>query len=315
MEERYVEVPTHPVGIPDGDLRASETISSRGSQPKRSVGRKVGGEVRVMVRYVVEGEGPAVLLVHGLGASLAVWEENITSLAEGHTVYALDLPGQGKSDKPAELQYDAVSGAHFLVDFMDALGIRSATLIGNSAGGLITAICALTYPGRVEALVLVDSAGLGRQMAWFLRFASLPFLGELLHISGVRNTRSLIKSVFYEHGLARREMVDELVKVRNTPEAKRASLKATRSGVNLWGLRRSMMVLPMLKAWAKPLLIIWGREDRILPVSHAYRAASVLPNSRVHVIPRCGHWPQMERPQEFNSLVLRFLDGSMGDRE
>lgn len=298
MEERYVEVPTH----------------SGGSKLKPPGGRKAGEKLKVRVRYVIEGEGPAVMLVHGLGASLAVWGENITPLADGgHAVYALDLPGQGRSDKPEELNYNAVSGAHFLVDFMDVVGIESATLIGNSAGGLIAALCALTYPDRVDRLVLVDSAGLGRHMAWFLRFASLPFLGELLHIPLVRSTRSLMRSVFYEPGSVSRDMVNDVMQVPNTPEAKRSILKATRSGVNLLGLRRSMMVLPTLKDWMKPLLIVWGREDRILPVSHAYQAAKVLPNSRVHVIPWCGHWPQMERPQEFNPLVLRFLEESMGD--
>ena len=71
-----------------------------------------------------------------------------------------------------------------------------------------------------------------------------------------------------------------------------------------------MIVLHQLKEFMKPLLIIWGREDRIIPVSHAYRAAEVLPNSEVHIIPRCGHWPQLERPKEFNPLVLGFLNGA-----
>ena len=116
-------------------------------------------------------------------------------MAGGHTVYALDLPGHGRSDKPRELDYGAVAGAHFLGTFMGALGICSATLVGNSAGGLVTTICALTYPQRVEGLVLVDAAGLGRQVAWFLRFASLPLLGELLHFPNVRSTRSMIRGV------------------------------------------------------------------------------------------------------------------------
>ena len=84
--------------------------------------------------------------------------------------------------------------------------------------------------------------------------------------------------------------------------------------MNLWGLRKNMMMLHKLKDFVKPLLIIWGREDGIMPVSHAYQAAIVLPDRDVHIIPRCGHWPQMEKPQEFNPLVLQFLAGTDDSR-
>ena len=255
----------------------------------------------------MEGEGPAVVLLHGLGASLAVWNENIIPLAEEHTVYAVDLPGHGKSDKPNEIGYDAFSGAHFLAQFMDTLGISTATLVGNSAGGLIAALFALSYPQRVGRLALVDSAGLGRQIAWFLRFSSLPLLGEVLHTPNVHSTKHLIKSLFYRPRPVDEALVRELMQVRNIPAAKRAALEAIRSGVNLWGLQKNTMVLSRLKHYPRPLIIIWGQEDRILPVAHAHRAAKVLSHGNVHVIPRCGHWPQLERPQEFNPLILGFL--------
>ena len=262
----------------------------------------------IKVRYQMAGEGPPLVLVHGLSASLATWKENVEALAQRYTVCALDLPGYGDSDKPRDLEYSAPAGAHFLPQFMDALGIKRATLIGNSGGGLIVALCAINYPHRVEKLVLVDAAGLGKDVRWYLRFASLPLVGELLERHTLSDPQSLGKEIFYQprsidDGLAR-----ELLRIRNLPEAKRTVLKSIRSGVNFLGLRKRMMILPQLKALPIPMLIIWGEEDRILPVYHAYRASQALPNSRVHVIPQCGHWPQMEKPAEFNELVLRFLD-------
>lgn len=304
IEEKYVEVP---IPLPQKGWWPRHDWTVQGNQSGEVMG--------IRVRYVMQGEGRAVLLVHGLASSLAVWGENIAPLAEEHTVYALDMPGHGKSDKPRGLGYNAVDGAHFLVRFMDTLGISSATLIGNSAGGLITTICALSYPQRVERLVLVSAAGLGRPLAWFLRLTSLPLVGELFHIPNVRNTRNMIKSLFYDPRPLRDDLVEELVQARNTPEAKRATLQAARSGVNLWGLRKQMMMLHRLEDFLKPILIIWGREDRVLPVSHAYRAAEVLSNCDVHIIPRCGHWPQMERPREFNQLVLGFLKGALDSAE
>ena len=311
--DSYIEVPTP---LPQS-RRTGRNPSSDASRDGESF---TGEDIKVMVRYVMAGEGPAVVMVHGLGASLAIWERNIAPLAEGHTVYAVDLPGSGKSDKPKALDYHSVAGAQFLIRLMDTLGINRATLIGNSGGGLVTTICALTYPERVDKLVLVDSAGLGRQMAWFLRLASLPFLGELLHIPNVRNPDNLVKSIFYEPQLVSAAALEDIMKARNTPLGKRVTLEELRSGVSFGGLRKDMMMLHKLKDYPKPLLIVWGEEDRLIPVSHAYHARRVLacdgdegdttaPYRAVHVIPHCGHWPQMERPDEFNPLVLSFLDG------
>ena len=248
-----------------------------------------------------------MVLVHGLGVSHAVWWENTVPLAKSNTVYALDLPGHGESGSHASLEYDAVSGAHFLIKFMDAVGIDRATLIGNSAGGLIAGVCALIYPERVSGLVMVDRAGLGRPLAWFLRLASLPLLGWLMMTPNVRNYRNMIKSVFYEPRPLNEELESELVQTRNAPAGKKAVLQAIRSSVNVLGLRRDNMVLDRLKSFERPLLVVWGREDRIIPVAHARRAAKLLPRSRVHVIPLCGHWPQLERSAEFNRVVAEFL--------
>ena len=262
---------------------------------------------KVRIHYVKAGEGPAVILIHGLGASLSVWRDNIEVLAQNNTVYALDLPGHGKSDKPLDIGYDAVSGAHFLYKFMDELSIPRATLIGNSGGGLVTAICALIYKQRVERLMLVDSAGLGRSMAWFLRFESVPLIGEFLQLPNVRTPKNLVKTIFYNPVPVDDPIVRELISVRKNPAAKKAVLKAVRSAINLWGLRRNVVVLDKLNHLAAPLMIVWGREDMVIPVSHAYSAAKVLPSAQVHVIPYCGHWPQLEKAPEFNSLIAEFI--------
>ena len=256
------------------------------------------------VRYVAAGAGPAVVLVHGLGATLSVWNENVPALAQDHAVYAMDLPGHGWSDKPDDIAYDPVSGARFLVRFMDALGIPRATLVGNSGGGLIAALCALDYPERVDRLVLVDPAGLGRSISGFLHASSVPVLGEVINTPLIVRRRNLVKSIFYEYRPAMGGVVDEVMEVRNLPETKRAVLKAVRATIGVGGVRRGLLVLDRLATLRRPPLIIWGREDRIIPVDHASRAARVLPHARVHVIDRCGHWPQLERPEEFNAVVL-----------
>jgi 4,5:9,10-diseco-3-hydroxy-5,9,17-trioxoandrosta-1(10),2-diene-4-oate hydrolase len=319
MEEKYVHVPVpwplqrfQEVGVPVAfnplAYRPGNHVNSNG---RSAIGQDGGFTSRtVRVRYVVEGEGPAVVMVHGLGASLAIWGDNIRSLAKNHRVYALDMPGYGMSDKSKDLAYNAIAGGYFIVWFMDTLGIRSATLIGNSAGGLMSAIAAVTYPHRVEKLALVSSAGLGRSIAWFIRLASLPGLGEFLHLHNVGSTRHLMKGIFHEPRSVSEDLMQELMHVRNLGDAKRAALESIRSGVNLWGLKKKMMMLPRLKDFMKPMLIVWGQEDTVIPVSHAYQAAKALPHSNLHIIPRCGHWPQLEKPRQFNHAALDFLNAA-----
>ena len=136
----------------------------------------------VNVNYVEAGEGPAILLLHGLGTSLVTWSRNIAPLVEaGFKVLALDLPGCGDSDKPKYLSYDPVAGAWLIQQFISALGVERLSLVGNSAGGLIVSLFALSYPEKVDRLVLVGSGGLGYRVSWFLRIASLPVLGDLIY--------------------------------------------------------------------------------------------------------------------------------------
>lgn len=237
------------------------------------------------VRYVdtgKAGEGPVVLLLHGLADSLISWYCNIDFLADaGYRVIALDLPGFGESDKPSHLEYDPGSAADFVYDFCQELGIEKLSLVGNSAGGLIAGLFALEHPTVVEKLVLVDSAGLGRKVSWLLRAISVPILGELL---------------------------PEMGRIKLLPGASMATVRSIRSSINLRGLRPKWQILSRLKQSEVPLMVIWGADDFIIPVIHAEAARRELPQCDVRVLPEFGHWPQMEKPSVFNPLVADFLN-------
>ncbi|MFQ5861447.1 MAG: alpha/beta fold hydrolase, partial [Dehalococcoidia bacterium] len=195
------------------------------------------------LHYLVAGEGPPVLLLHGLGASSVVWWENIVPLSQHFQVYALDLPGHGDSEKPRHIDYSPWAAPRLIQEFLGALGIQRASLVGNSAGGLLAVTFARSFPEWLERLVLVDTAGLGRELPWFLRFASLPLLGELLERPNVRNTQNLLRSVLYNPRSVSDGLVTELMRVRNLPGAKQAVLQSLRKGVNLLGLRRHYLML------------------------------------------------------------------------
>ena len=266
----------------------------------------------VNVHYAQAGEGPVVLLVHGLGTSSVTWGHNIEPLAAaGYTVLAPDLPGYGDSDKPRWLSYSPEAGARLIHDFLDALGVDRVSLVGNSAGGLISGLFALDHPLRVERLVLVASGGLGRDVSWALRILSVPVLGELIYqpmllrMLGVGNRLFYRPPAFPEGFLPGPERLD--------PESRRATIKAVRSGITLFGQKKRCRIIDRLAGLAVPIMTVWGTEDRYIPVSHAHLMSRVLPRSEVRTITECGHWPHMERADEFNALLIRFLESGPDD--
>ena len=260
----------------------------------------------VRARYVAAGEGPPVVLLHGLTSSKAVWWNNIGPLSERHRVYALDLPGHGDSEKP-NISYDARSMIEFLRGFLNAVGHERAALIGGSLGGGLALHTALAYPDMVSKLALCGSGALGREVALAIRLASLPWLGELLVGEPLGGPRVMLRKILYDKSLARGALLEELRRTNRMRGAREAALKIIRNYIRPWGVRRKYIVTGRLRGLETPTMIFWGADDEIIPVSHAYRAAKALPRCELHVFGSCGHWPYVERADDFNRLTLEFL--------
>ena len=264
----------------------------------------------VNLHYAQAGEGPVVLLVHGLGTSSVTWGHNIEPLADaGFTVLAPDLPGHGESDKPRSLSYRPEAGARLIHDFLDALGVDRVSLVGNSAGGLIAGLFALDHPLRVDRLVLVASGGLGRDVSWALRIVSVPLLGELIYQPRLMSLLGISNRLFYRPPAFPDGFRPE--SSRSDPESRRVTIQAIRSCITLFGQRKRCQILGRLEGLAVPIMTVWGTEDRYIPVSHAYLIGRALPRTEVRTIPECGHWPHMEKAAEFNALLIQFLEGRL----
>ncbi len=266
---------------------------------------KVAG---VNTRYWQMGSsGHNIILLHGGNGSIEFWLYNIAVLAQYHRVYAFDMVGAGKSDFPAA-DYSLTYQAKFLQDFMSALAIDSATLIGNSMGGSVALQFTKLYPDRVDKLVLVDSMGLGREISFGIRLITLPMIINLLR-PGRWMMPVMLRSNFYNGRKVPPEWIELRYPIFAISGRNQVILNLGRSNFTLRGVRPDVYqpIVDSLPHIRQQTLIIWGDRDRIIPVKHANIAATNLPNSQLQIFANCGHHPYLEYPAKFNRSVLEFL--------
>lgn len=258
------------------------------------------------VRYFVAGSGPPLLLLHGLGESAIIWQKAIAQLSRQFTVYAPDLLGHGHTGKPRH-DYTPALGVAFVTGLMNTLHIQSAHLLGNSLGGLVAAFTAISHPDRVRSLVLENTAGLGREIAGFLRLMTLPLVGELLAMPTRSTLRRLMSMLLYDPTIISSEFFEALYHDRRVPGNKQALLRMLRAGVDWRGVKPAVRFDDQLASIPTPTLLVWGRQDILFPLDHAEHAVSLMPNARLHVFEQCRHWPHVEHVAEFGALVSDFM--------
>jgi pimeloyl-ACP methyl ester carboxylesterase len=260
------------------------------------------------VNYVEMGpeSGKALLLVHGLSGSWQNWLENIPYFARDHRVIALDLPGFGDSPMP-EWEVSVEAYGRFVLDFCDALGVHRCTIVGNSMGGFIAAETAMQEPGRFEKLALVSAAGISHarmrrqpaEVAARMGIATAPLTLRLVD-RGMRRPglrHALFAGLFYAPNRLRRELLWECFHHGN---GRPGVLPAVRG---LMGYD----ILDRLEDVEVPTLIVWGRNDHIVPPNDAIGYGQRLHNSRTVIFDKTGHLPMAERPVRFNRVLETFL--------
>jgi pimeloyl-ACP methyl ester carboxylesterase len=260
------------------------------------------------VRFRAEGHGPPVLLIHGIGACLEIWDWTFPALRERFTPIAFDYPGFGASD-PLPWAFSPEGAADVITAFMDAVGLRTAFLVGSSLGGGIATMTAGLAPTRVEGLVLVAPAGFGRGLNPLLRLETAPLLGEgLAALAGVFPGLAL-REAFAD----RRRIPPALVDVSRRYGLRRgpfqAYLRALRRSATLGGVRAEMVatVRAAARRIIAPTLIVWGDRDRVIPPDQATVAAHSIKGSRLHMMKGVGHVPFVEAPAPFNTAAVAFL--------
>lgn len=266
---------------------------------------------RVHYQEVGPTDAPVIILIHGFTAFNLVWSEVLLPIATaGYHVVAPDLLGHGFTEKPREGEYTIESQSRMIVALMDHLGIEHATVVGNSYGGAIAAVCALDYPTRVDRLVLVGAVINNEPRKTFmLRLASAPLIGDVvtpLLMDSRLIVRRRLKKIYSE--FAHLLFDENRLQVRHLPLKAARTQRAILRTLRGWKVDRVEREAHRIK---QPTLIIWGENDSDTPLPMGRHLNNLMPNSRLIVFRHCGHLPQEEYPVEFTRLVSDFC----GDRQ
>ena len=247
------------------------------------------------IHYVEAGTGPTVILLHGLGGSTQVWQLNIAALAEKYHVVVPDQIGFGKSDKPL-VNYRIRTYVDFLDQFCKQLKIERASLVGNSMGGWIATAFTAAFPDRVDKLVLVDAAGYAPPKDLDTR----TFYG--LNPTTREGMKVLVAKVFYNKLFLTDTAIDQAIAARLA-----AGDGYTINSITESIIRGEDYLDGTVKTIKRPTLLIWGRQDGLVPLAEGEHFNRDIAGSKLVVFDQCGHMPQIEKPAELNAAILKFL--------
>jgi len=251
-----------------------------------------------------EGDGRPLVLLHGGGSKLD-WRANVEPLSQRFRVVAPDLPGFGRSEKP-ERDYTLAFYDQFLEQLVQGMGGARIALVGHSMGGLLAARFAAAHPDTVERLILVAPMGFGPEIHPAIRLMQVPVIGALLGRPSLSGTRRLLHTLIAKRELITEDLVRETLELQSQPGAARAF--ASIFGKLVRPVRGVVARMPETMASLGPLtMVIWGKEDALVPCRHIDIARERLPGGRFLVFQGCGHFPQLEDAAQFNMAVSDFL--------
>jgi pimeloyl-ACP methyl ester carboxylesterase len=262
----------------------------------------------IRIHYLDYGSGPPVLLLHGGGAGSAIWFRQIAALAESHRVIAPDHPVFGLSSQEAYEAPLVDSIFRYLTGFMDALGLGSIDVAGLSMGAQGALSLAINSPERINRLIVIGSAGLGKAFPMVFRLGAVPLLGRFLvrpNRWGQDNyfkTMEVVDSDFFDAGTYKRYAYDVTLPSGHS-DAMRASLEVIADFAG----QKSIFTDDELRSIRVSTLAIWGEHDKVIPVEHGYRLAKLVPNSSLHIIANSAHVPLLDNPDQVNDLLTGYF--------
>jgi len=259
------------------------------------------------LHYLETGDGPPLLLIHGLFDLLETWDRLTPLLSDRFKLYSIDLPGFGKSRLPEKWQESLSGMIEAVVSFLDWKGIKKTSIVGSSMGGGIALGVAGRHPERIDQIVLINPYGFPSPPV-AAEVARSRILGTLLpYLLNKPVLRRCARALFARSLHNPHLLTDALVERVIAPFAtlrRRRDLFRFLQGISTETMREIDALLPRIQ---QPVLILWGEDDRWLPIDHAHRLRQRLPNSRLITLPDCGHLPQMDKPKEVADAIMGFI--------
>lgn len=267
-------------------------------EPRGSTFMKIGG---ARIRYIDEGEGPPVVLVHGFASSLDAWTPMLAELEKRHRVIALDLKGFGWSDRP-EGDYSPAAEARIVLGLMKRRGVDRAAIVAHSWGSSIALAAALDSPERVSRIALYDAWVYEDQLPTFFVMSRADGVGEaLFNLFYTERPDEKLTLAFYDKHVVTEKLAEDVERAMDRPGTVAAALAAVR-GQRYEEIERRYHTID------KPTLLLWGREDVVTPVRYGERLSKELPRAKLVVYPQCGHFPMIEARSASTAELVRFLD-------
>jgi len=252
------------------------------------------------------GTGQDVFLLHGFASSTYTWEKVVPYLTgQGYHVWVLDMKGFGWSDKPEDAKYDTVTLMQEVNKWMDVMGLKKVVFAGNSLGGAIAVLMALEHPEKTDLLVLIDSAGYPIDKPFVIRMAKLPLAGEITKLFfGRWIIERTLKEVMFNDDKITEEQIDAYFKRMSTENALDAQVALARS-IDFETMSIYTKRIPEIK---NRTLIIWGEKNEWIPLESGHNFKRDLLNSKLVILPECGHIPQEEKPEQTAKIITDFIE-------
>ena len=265
--------------------------------------------------FVKAGSGPALLLLHGLACDHTSWDPVIKDLAKRYTVIAPDLLGHGLSDKP-RADYSLGGYANGMRDLLTVLGVERVTVVGHSFGGGVAMQFAYQFPERTERMILLAPGGFGPEVSPFIKLIQAPGWEPLMHLltqPGIRHVSTAAMRTLASSGVGRARDLAEVADIMESwkdPRTRFAIRHLVRAVIDWKGQIVTMTDRAYLTE-TMPMLVIWGRDDQVLPVRHVNTAASLASQAVTEVFPNSGHFPHKDHPDRFVKVVNHFMKSTV----
>jgi pimeloyl-ACP methyl ester carboxylesterase len=264
----------------------------------------------------VMGSGDPILFLHGFGANIHTWDK-ILSLQDKHKLILVDLKGAGESPKPRDDDYGIQKQADLVYEIIVKLDLKNLTIVGNSYGGGVALLLAIRLcaekPNRLSSLILIDPGAYKKYLPIHLTILKPPLLGRfILRLLGSRGAaRLVLRQAYYDDRKITRQQIENYARPFDLPNGRYALVQTARQTVppNMEEIEKKYPTISV------PTLILWGREDKIMPLKVGELLRQAIPNSKLDVMCHTGHAPQEERPEATIPRIEAFLETIYASRQ